>query len=229
MAHFTIELYKALELDPTIESEILADYPLWDDAHRPALNRKIIEHFWNREIGQETLSMFRLALKRKLNEIMPLYNQQYEISAIKFNQLETVKITNANTATGATTTTAESSNTSTAGAKSRAVSQELPQTMLSGNGDYATSAQDNVSDTTSNGSATDNTTVAQDNTGTNTTTGFQGNPALMLLQYRQSLVNVDMMIIDELEGLFMLVWGNGDNLTNTTPFGPFYPFHYPIY
>jgi hypothetical protein len=45
------------------------------------------------------------------------------------------------------------------------------------------------------------------------TTGFQGNAALMLLQYRQSLVNVDMMIIEELQNLFMLVWDNGDAFT----------------
>ena len=216
MAVFTMELWRVLEADPTIETDILATYPIFDDSHRAELNRKIVNHFYNREIGQETVSMFRLALRRKLDEIMPLYNQQYEISAIKFNQLETVRINNTNITSGTTGTTAESNNESTAGAKSRAVSQQLPQTMLSNTGDYATAAQDNISDTTTAASATDNTTVNQDGTQESETTGFQGNAALMILQYRQSLVNVDMMIIEELQNLFMLVWGNGDEYTRNS-------------
>jgi hypothetical protein len=215
MPSFTMELKTALELDPTIETGILATYPIFDETHRPVLNRKIINHFLNQEIGQETVSMFRHALKRKLDEIMPLYNQQYEISAIKFNQLETVRINNLNNTTGTTNTSSESSNESESDAKSRAVSQQLPQTLLSDTGDYATAAQDNISGTTAKAKAVDANTVNQDGTGTSETTGFQGNAALMILQYRQSLVNVDMMIIDELAGLFMLIWGNGDSFTNT--------------
>jgi hypothetical protein len=215
MATFTLALKDVLEMDPTIETEILGTYPLFDEGHRPVLNKKIIDHFWNMEIGVETVSMFRLALARKLNEIMPLYNQHYEISAINFNQLETVRINNTNTAT--TTATSESASTSgsTSDAKSRAVAQELPQTMLSGNGDYATSAQDNISNTAATGNSSENGSTEQNASADNVTSGFQGNAALMLLQYRQSLVNVDMMIIGELESLFMLLWSNGDEFSNT--------------
>jgi hypothetical protein len=210
MAVFTMVFKEVLELDPTIESGILTTYPIFDPAHRAVLNKKIIDHFWNHEIGQETISMFRLALARKLNEIMPLYNQQYEISGIQFNQLETVKISNTNTTTGETVSAGESTSQSGSGSKGRAVSQELPQTLLSGTGDYATNAQDTISDTTATGSGSDSSTVNQDGTVNSETTGFQGNAALMILQYRQSLVNVDMMIIDELKTLFMLIWSNGD-------------------
>ena len=213
MATFTLELHEVLELDPTIETGILAEYPLFDEAHRPELNRKIINHFFNQEIGQESISMFRLALKRKLDEIMPLYNQHYEISAITFNQLETVRISNTNISNGVTVSAGESASNSTSGSKSRAVAQELPQTLLSDNGDYATSAQDTISDTTTEGAGNDSSTVNQDGTQDSETVGFQGNPALMLLQYRQSLVNVDMMIIDELQNLFMLIWSAGDSFT----------------
>jgi hypothetical protein len=202
-----------LEVDPTIKTQILAQYQIFDENHRDVLNEKIINHFFNQEIGQETISMFRLALARKLNEIMPLYNEHYRISAIEFDQLETVRINNANTSTATTTSTGGSTTASTSGAKSRAVAQELPQTMLSGTGDYATSAQDNISDATGNGTTTENATQNQGGSADNTTSGFQGNAALMLLQQRQALVNVDMMIIDELQTLFMLVWSNGDEFT----------------
>lgn len=214
MASYTLELYKVLDLDPTIESGILGDYPIFDEAHREVLNRKILNHYWNQEIGVETVSMFRLALTRKLDEIMPIMNKQYEISAIEFNQLETIRISNNNISNGVTATTSESTNDSTAAAKSRAVNQELPQTLLSNSGDYATSAGDNVSETEVSATANDTNTVNQDGTQDSVTTGFQGNAALMLLQYRQSLVNVDMMIIEELKNLFMLVWSHGDEFTD---------------
>lgn len=213
MATFTTVFKDVLENDPTIKTEILAQYTIFDENHRDVLNEKIINHFWNQEIGQETVSMFRLALARKLNEIMPLYNEHYRISAVAFDQLETVRITNHNTTTATTTSTGGSTSESTSGAKSRAVAQELPQTLLSGTGDYATSAQDNISDTTGAAATTENATQNQGGTGDNTTTGFQGNAALMLLQQRQALVNVDMMIIDELQTLFMLIWSNGDEFT----------------
>ena len=214
MPTFTMELWEVLEHDPTIETEILAEYPIFDEAHRAELNRKILNHYNNSEIGYENISMWRLALKRKLDEIMPLYNQQYEISAIKFDQLETVRITNDNESTGRTESSGESGSTSSSNAKSRAVSQELPQTMLSGNGDYATAAQDNVSDTEATGTGTESSTTDQLGTQNSVTSGFQGNKALLLLQYRQSLVNVDMMIIEELRNLFMLVWSNGDEFND---------------
>jgi len=227
MATFTLELHEVLELDPTIETGILAEYPIFDESHRPVLNRKFINHFFNQEIGQESISMFRLALKRKLDEIMPLYNQHYEISAITFNQLETVRISNTNISNGTTVSAGESASNSTSGSKSRAVASEMPQTLLADNGDYATSAQDTISDTTTEGAGNDSSTVNQDGTQDSETVGFQGNPALMLLQYRQSLVNVDMMIIDELQNLFMLIWSNGDSFTGQAGrFGYFgrYPY-----
>jgi len=224
MATFTMTFKDALDRDPEIESVILAGYPLFDEAHRGELNRKIRNHFWNLEIGQETLSMFRLALFRKLDEIMPVMNQQYEISAIKFNQLETVRVTNEQVTANNTTSAGAATSDTTSDAKSRAVAQQLPQTMLSGNGDYATSAQDNISDTTATGASTENSTVAQEGTGNNTTSGFQGNPAMMLLQYRQSLVNVDMMIIEELKELFMLLWSNGDEFTERNNYFGYYTF-----
>lgn len=213
MATFTVALKDAITYHPSLLTTTLAEYPIFDEDYREHLNRQFLDQFWNQEIGQETIEMFQLALKRKLNQIMPLMNQQYEISRIKFDPLQTVKIKNLSVTSGTTATAGESSNNSESDAKSRAVSQQMPQTLLSGNGDYATAAQDNVSNTAANGKVNETSNVAQDGTSENSTTGFQGNPAMMLLQYRQSLVNVDMMVLDELKELFMLIWSNGDEFT----------------
>lgn len=254
MPVFTIALKDAIALDPAIVTQSLATYPIFDEAYRPHLNKLITDQYWNQEIGQETISMFRLALRRKMEQIMPLYNQQYEISRIEFDPLQTVNIANVaastghstattvstaeGTSTGHSESTGDTTNTSTSDAKSRAVAQELPQTLLSGTGDYATNAQDNVSTTTAGGTGTEAATVDQNGTSndssnttgdvtengttTNTTTGFSGNPAMMLMQYRQSLVNVDMMVLDELKELFMLIWANGDTYTGRHPYYGFY-------
>lgn len=223
MATFTIALKDAIELEPLILEHSLATYPIFDESYRGHLNKLILDQFWNQEIGQETIELFRLALRRKMEQIMPLYNQQYLASRIKYDPLQTVNISNKQTSTGKTVASAESATNSTSDAKSRAVAQELPQTMLSGNGDYATNAQDNISNTAAGAKSNDASNTVQDGSAENTTTGFQGNPAMMILQYRQSLVNVDMMVLDELKELFMLIWSNGDEF-GTTGRGYFYGY-----
>lgn len=213
MATFTIALKDAIEYVPDIVSGTLANYPIFDEGYREHLNKQILDQFWNQEIGQESIDLFNFALRRKLNQIMPVYNQQYTISQIKFDPLVTVSIANLGAVNGTTDTTGTSANNSSSDAKSRTVAQQLPQTMLSANGDYATSAQDNTSNTTAAGNVSESSNVKQDQSTNSSTTGYQGNPAMLLLQYRQSLVNVDMMILDELKELFMLVWSNGDEFT----------------
>ena len=225
MAEFTRYFKDVLDTDPSIKSEILGNYPLYDglpEGYRASLNEKIIDHYYNHEIGMENESMFRLALKRKLNEIMPLYNEQYRISQIQFDPLQTMNIQTITAQESTATATDTSENTSKSSAESRAVASDFPQVRLSGDKDYATAAQDNISGTSADGTATTNQSSNQENTGDSKTTGFQGNPAMMLYEYRQTLVNIDMMIINELQTLFMLIWSTGDEYTEGTPYYAFY-------
>lgn len=230
MAEFTMYLKELIDLDEKeLESRristILENYPLYDglpDGYREKLNEKIIDHYFNHEIGMETPSMFRLALKRKLNEIMPIYNEQYRISQIQFDPLQTMNIQTISAQESVATAVDSSENNSKSSAESRAVASDFPQVRLGGDKDYATAAQDNISGTSAEGTATTNQTSNQENTGDSKTTGFQGNPAMMLYEYRQTLVNIDMMIITELQTLFMLIWSTGDEYTNGVPYNGFY-------
>lgn len=90
MANYTIELYKLLEMGYKLP---LDEYPIFDEAHRATLNDKIISHYYFREIGQETPSRFSFNLRRKMNEIMPYYNQLYESEMIKYDPLFTTYFT----------------------------------------------------------------------------------------------------------------------------------------
>lgn len=61
------------------------DYPIYDEAYRPVLENKIINHFYFREIGAETVGQFQFMLARTMNEIMPVYNGLYQSAAMSFN------------------------------------------------------------------------------------------------------------------------------------------------
>lgn len=147
------------------------DYDIFNETHRPILNRRIIDHYVNYEIGQETQSMFRFALNRKMREIMPLYNQRYVSLAIAFDPLQTMNytdiantvsdgvthktdaITGTNTNEETGTTSADATNTATVDNKARAVSSATPQVLLSGNEDYADGATDTISQSTNTGTS----------------------------------------------------------------------------
>lgn len=57
------------------------DYPIFDEEYRSVLQTKILLHFYTREIGYETVGRWKLALRSKMLEIMPYYNELYKKSA----------------------------------------------------------------------------------------------------------------------------------------------------
>lgn len=69
------------------------DFPIFDEAYRPILEKKILKHYYTREIGLETVGLWKLFLDTKLNEIMPYYNQLYKSELIIFNPMYDVDLT----------------------------------------------------------------------------------------------------------------------------------------
>lgn len=63
------------------------NYPIFDEAYRPVLETKILLHYYTREICEETVGLWKLRLKSKMNEIMPFYNKLYESELLQFNPL----------------------------------------------------------------------------------------------------------------------------------------------
>ena len=221
MAQYTMYFKDALEADPDIEGRILAEYPLDDEAYRSRLNKLIKDQFWNREIGQETVSMFKLALSRKLDQIMPYYNEQYRASLIQKNldPLTTILMENKGTSTGKTQATGESGSESDADSGSRAVASQFPQAMLQNNQDYATSAQDTNSKTKSNSKATEQNTTDQNQESLSIVKGSQGHLSSLILRHRQALVNVDAMLLEELEECFFQLFSNSDSFADNNQIG----------
>ena len=63
------------------------------EAHRAGLLKKILLHYYTREIGYETVGLWKLKLNQKLIEIMPYYNQLYESAELEFDPFKNVDVT----------------------------------------------------------------------------------------------------------------------------------------
>lgn len=63
------------------------DWEIYDEEYRPILCKKILKHFYTREIGAETAGLWKLWLNQRMAEIMPYYNQLYKSTLLEFNPL----------------------------------------------------------------------------------------------------------------------------------------------
>lgn len=242
------------------------DFPIFDPEYRSVLCQKILRHYYTREIGFETVGLWKLKLQTKLQEIMPYYNKLYETETFTFNPLydidylkshegetegtEDVNATHTGTVGNAYSKegnvddthgkdgTVNDDSTRTYQDTTWDVFSDTPQGALTNvdNNTYLTNARKVTKNGTESGSndreyeeqSTDNRDY--DESGSGTTTYNEANDsekgfnttmeysehvigksggksyASLIMEYRESLLNIDMMIIRELNELFMLVW-----------------------
>lgn len=212
------------------------DFPIFDENYRQVLCRKILKHYYTREIAHETVGRWKLALNAKLNEIMPYYNQLYKSELLEFNPFYDVDLTRSREGSGTSNRT--SNNTETNSGTSKNVS--------SGNSTNNTDSLNRFSDTPQNSMDTQGiadsvplttvTKVNEDNTTSNESTdtltrndnkigsgteninntdkyietvkGKQGteNYSSLLKKFRETFLNIDMMIIEDCSDCFFTLW-----------------------
>lgn len=242
------------------------DFPVFDSAYRSVLCQKIIRHYYTREIGFETVGLWKLKLETKMQEIMPYYNKLYETETFKFNPLYDVDYSKSHEGESSGSEDTSGSHTGTIGdvgthngTVSDAYSKEgaiedtyssegsdselnafsdTPQGALTNveNNTYLTDARKITRGNENEGSnnreydeSGGNTRTYNEATGNTrtfnegTTGGKEFNNSLeysehvigktggksyaaLVMEYRESLLNIDMMIIEELKNLFMLIW-----------------------
>lgn len=68
-------------------------FPIYDESYRSVLETKILKHYYTREIGFETVALWKLWVNKRLNEIMPYYNQLYKSATLEFNPFYDVDLT----------------------------------------------------------------------------------------------------------------------------------------
>lgn len=235
MATFTMELREAIEatggrvertgaISQLVGGDIgLQHYPIFDEAYRSTLTGKIVDHYLVREIGHESIDHFQLAMRRRMNEIMPYYNKLYESEKIKFDPLSTVNLTTLATgeAEQNATGTTESASTTQTGSESKSINSTFPMQQISPNGLYGDSGGHAESSSDADGTSSDVSESETKNvtSSESTTSGYQGAASELLNAYRATLMNIDMMVIEALSDLFMQIMGNSDSYYGRNYFG----------
>ena len=246
-------------LDNCIDKIFDFDFPIFDELYRPVLERKILKHYYTREIATETVGLWKHFLDARLNEIMPFYNKLYESELLEFNPFYDVNLTTDHTKSGTNESEGESANTGTiadveTGSRNRTDNltqsesgsninkntrrdyySDTPQGAVTNveNETYLTNFRKIVDDgtgsnfsSTTNNTGTQNTALTDNNTRTlntriNSTDSIETSeeylqhvvgktPGIsyskMLQQYRETFLNIDMQIIEELSDLFFGLW-----------------------
>lgn len=77
------------EIIETARSKVFDfNYPIFDENYRSTLETKILRHYYTREIGVETVGLWKHFLNTRMNEIMPYYNKLYESELLQFNPFD---------------------------------------------------------------------------------------------------------------------------------------------
>lgn len=234
MAKYTIELNTLMADD--LFNLFDFEYNFYSDEARPNFEQLFKDYFRFREIGFETVPRFKHELKSKLNLIMPYYTQLYETEVkskdINFLLNKDLKetFTRELTQTGTEDSSSQNSgtdistNTSSTEASSNSTSKEsyldngnadinLTEgnlTGVSGNNSEGSTASSSSTNNTISSTGSTNTTNSNNET-ESTTLLSQGNigitsSAELLQKWRDTIININHLIISECEDLFMQLY-----------------------
>lgn len=87
-------------LDKCVDKVFDFTFPIFDENYRIPLEKKILKHFYTREICEETVGLWKLRLEETLDDIMPYYNQLYKTQLDHINPWYNVDLTTEHTGTG---------------------------------------------------------------------------------------------------------------------------------
>lgn len=224
-----------VELRDLVESGVKIwdfDYPsYYKDEEKTAFEQKVIDHFYFRQIGQETPARWLHYFRSRIREIMPYYIDIYksvELFKSVEDPLESYNLTEtyreSSSGSGSSTDNSTSETTASTHTESTGESENVrkhsdtPQGSISNIESYMTEGT-KVNDNTSTDSdaTTDGTSnvTASGSTSTESEKDYElvrrGNIGVQPLGQeikilREAYINVDMMIINELNDLFLGVY-----------------------
>ena len=207
MSKYTLELRYMYE----DENFKLFDFPynLYDNDLKPWFEEKFYQHFMFYEIGFDTIGMFKQRLMSKLNDIFPYYKQLYETEirtkGIDFMLNKDLKESYVRELTSNSNSNQESNVTSnslsTAGQLTPSLianSQKIDKFMDSAQKDNSSSNSTSTGESNGN-SREEYTLTSQGNIGITSS-------AELLTKWRETLLNIDLMIFEECNDLFMQIF-----------------------
>ena len=218
MAIYTMELRTIVENDINIFD---FNYPIFDEKYRKILEERIISAYYFREIGFETVGRFLHYLKLKMNLIMPYYNKMYESDLMEQRILDNYDVTETYKRKVTSDGTTQATLTSKGDSTSNSNNEQLMLNSDTPAGRVDITTNDYVSNIDKN-KGTNSGTVKSNGTETNNATSkntdneewvrtMQGNIGIQtdadaILKYRETLLKIDEMVINELQDLFMQVY-----------------------
>ena len=189
----------------------LFDFPynLYDNDLKPWFEEKFFQHFMFYEIGFDSVAMFKQRLMSKLNDIYPYYKQLYETEIrskdIDFMLNKDLKESYVRESTSNSNSNQESNvisnGLSTAGQLTPSLianSEKIDKFMDSAQKDTAESNSTSTGESTGN-SREEYTLTSQGNIGITSS-------AELLAKWREVLLNIDLMIFEECDDLFMQIF-----------------------
>ena len=207
MSNYTLQLRYLYE----DENFKLFDFPynLYNNDLKPWFEEKFYQHFMFYEIGFDTIGMFKQRLMAKLNNIYPYYKQLYETEIrsknIDFMLNKDLKESYIRELTSNSNSNQESNVTSnglsTAGQLTPSLianSQKIDKFMDTAQKDNSSS--NSTSSGESNGNSKEEYTLtSQGNIGITSS-------AELLTKWRETILNIDLMIFEECNDLFMQIF-----------------------
>lgn len=183
----------------------LNDYPIWNESYRSTLNQKILYHYYENEIGFETANLFKFYLNNKMREIMPYYNKMYNsVENAITNVMANVDLRE----TSDRLNNNEVNTTSQSNSDSKSLFQDTPQGKINftklENQQWATNYTNNTNELNDNSSShgENSENFERHIIGNN---GKKYNVEL-LKDIQNNLFDIDMLIINQLNDLFMGIY-----------------------
>lgn len=213
MARYSIELRTIKETSSYNLFDF--EYELYDNNLKPLFEEKFFEYFYFDEIGYPTVQRFKHMLKSKLHMIMPYYKQLYETELrtkeidFMLNKDLTETFVRDLTSNATANSTVESTGSNSgindgfqANTPQSKLVQDIEHYMSSATRDKTSS---NYNDNNSSNSSTNNTGREE------TTLVSKGNigitsSAELLEKWRKVLINIDELIFEDMQDLFMMVY-----------------------
>ena len=185
--------YKLIEYLTPEQIEVIESSNVWS---KDRLAQKIVDHYYMRELGQETIGLWKHYVKVTMQELMEEYLPLIYSSAIVYDPLVNVDFTET------FERTANTDNQGNANSSGLGVASDTPQGQISKNailgGSYASSTTASENETESeSGSEEEYTKRVKGNSGVSATA------QKMIEQYRANIRAIDREIIEKLEPLFM--------------------------
>ena len=187
-------IFKDYELSDYLTAEEVLTITTRGTWTKDKLARKIVDHYYFKDIGMETIGMFKHYAKIQMQEIMESKLPLIYSAAIKYDPLVNVDYTES--------LTRNVEQTSSANGSGMVINSDTPQTNINKNsllnGSYASTASASEQDSEgSNTTDEDYTKHVKGNSGVSATA------QKMVEQYRDNIRAIDYEIIKELNDLFM--------------------------